>query len=129
MVTGPAAYDAWIARLVCGGGGSAVASELAKGHSRMAAATVAGQESAIRFFRRHVDGVVSEMRSLIEALIESCQGSVTALSESADLTAVAELLQATAGRRKLAEQVAAARAAATKALIALQSRTRPAGRR
>ena len=121
VVTGPAAYDAWIARLINAGGGPGAAPDPAIGHRRMASAEVAGRQSAMRFLQGHGDAVAGGLRSLLGALTESCHDTVTALSESTDLAVVAEALKTTAGRRKLAEQVATARAAATKALIAVQS--------
>jgi hypothetical protein len=124
LVTGPAACDAWIARLIHGDAEDSARSGLSNGHCKMAAAVVAGRQSAIRFLTRYAAHLRPERRSLVEVLVESCHAAVTALSESVDPAAVATAVDTPAGRCKLADQVAAARAAATKALIALQSRSR-----
>lgn len=114
VVTGPAAYDAWIARLIYGECGGAASPSLAGGHARMAAALVSGRKSAIRFLTRWSDRIAPGRRRLAAELIDSCHDSVTALSGSTDPVSVADILRTAAGRAQLADQVAAARAAATK---------------
>ena len=124
MVTGSAAYDAWIARLIYGECGGTASPSLAHGHARMAAAVVSGRRSAIRFLTRFADRIGPERRRLAAELIDSCHDSVTALSGSTDPVAVADILRTAVGRSQLANQVVAARAAATKALIALKSKAK-----
>ncbi len=121
VVTGPAAFDAWIARLedeeayVTDGPG------LRQGHMLLAASVMAAHNSAIRFLKSRLARGTDQERSLIEAMISSCHSVIAALGEAIDLAAAEESISTSAGRVKVAGKLACARDAATQMWTALQT--------
>ena len=127
VITGPAAYYAWIDRLDPPDAddtpprdrrssrsndpsfdGESL-SRVPLGHRGLTASVLAGHRSAIRFLQRHHPKVSGELRLRLAALTKSCHTVVTSLGECLDMAADDPLLSTPAGRAKLTDAVARAR--------------------
>lgn len=127
VITGPAAYDAWIDRLDTGDAEDAPPRDrpssrsnvpsfrreslphVPLGHRGLTAATLAGHRSAIRFLQRHQSQVSGELRAWLATLTKSCHTVVTSLGKCLDIAANDPPLSTPTGRAKLTDAVIRAR--------------------
>lgn len=121
VVTGPAAFDAWIARWEDEEAYVADGTGLRQGHMQLAASVIAAHNSAIRFLESQLARNADKKRSLIDAMISSCHSVIAALAETVDLAAPEESISTPPGRAKVAARLASARDATTQMLAALQA--------
>ncbi len=138
VITGPAAYDAWIDRLDPGDTDDASLRDrfsrrsnvpslggenlphVPLGHRGLTASILAGHRSAIRFLQRYHPQVSGELRSRFAALTKSCHTVVTSLEPCLDISADDALLSTPTGRAKLIDAVTRARDATEEMLDALK---------
>ena len=123
-VTGPKAYDTWLARLRDDRTGGTDDPDLTERHRRLGASIVAGHESAIRFLQSHLDRSANQKRSIIEALIPLCQTVVGSIGDSLNAAAGEAVAATPAGRAKLTDGITRAREATDEMCSALESRRR-----
>ncbi len=148
VVTGPPAYDAWIARWRAAGcrvrpgrtvkstpnlTGSASAEALASAgrsptevpalahaHRQLALCVTAAHFSAIRFLNRQHQRTEGTMRRLVKALMQECHQVVTSLEESIDVASDAALTRTSEGRTRIVEAITRAKDATSEMLCATE---------
>jgi hypothetical protein len=126
VITGTAAYDAWIARRQKVGRASPAEAQpeapclaepdlpaLAHAHRQLAGSVLTAHKSAIRFLERHHPRVSGDLRSRLDVLTRSCHTIVTSLREWLDAADAAASLSTPGGWAKLTNALARA-AGATK---------------
>lgn len=85
VITGPAAYEAWIGRLETTGENA----DPPSAHRSLAASAIAGHESALRFLRRHERANVGPaVAPCMSALAPLCEQTIAALATFADAVTV-----------------------------------------
>ena len=119
--TGPAAYDAWIAKVRSDDAQDAEHRDLVEGHREMAASVLAGHRSTIRFLKRHLTRSTPATRSLTETLADKCQKIVTAAGEALDAAVDDAWGSTPSGRAAVTDPIARARDAANELLAALNA--------
>ncbi len=123
VLTGPAAYNAWIDRLRRERAAGPPESDSAVGHNRLAAYVVAAHQSTLRFLDAQLSYGTPRQRGAIEVMVHGCRKIVTSLEEYLELAAVRAMSQTTTGREKLIHGVAATRDATATVLSRLEAQT------
>ncbi len=121
VVTGPAAFDAWIARWEDEEAYVADGPGLRQGHMQLAASVIAAHNSASRFLESQLARTTDQKGSLIDAMISSCHSVTASLGETVDLAAAEESISTPPGRAKVTARLTSARDATTQMLAALQA--------
>jgi hypothetical protein len=120
VITGPAAFDAWIDRLDSASEEFEDAVAVVRGHQYLARAIVAAHQAAVAFVDKILGEGTGEDASRAKNLRDACQEVVEALSHSTDAYDMGRDCSNRASRLKLMSHVASARGAASGATALLE---------